>query len=167
MGNITLNKASGGQLTLAPEDGTTTETVTIPSFGVGKVLQVKEAGWDSSTATTISGYTNTVLLTISLTVQANSKVVAWFCSGQTDGNGSTTNPHVTLKVDNTTFSRGDTNHWWYGVDSRAVISMQAVTGELTAGLHTFTVNCGSYNGPVLFNYQNANQGTLMLMEIAK
>jgi hypothetical protein len=39
-GSITLNKASGGQLTIAPEDGTSTETVTIPSVGVGKVLQV-------------------------------------------------------------------------------------------------------------------------------
>jgi len=39
MGQITLNKPSGGQLTLSPEDGTSTETVTIPSVGVGKVLQ--------------------------------------------------------------------------------------------------------------------------------
>ena len=41
MGQITLTKPSGGQLTIAPEDGTSTETVTIPSVGVGKVLQVQ------------------------------------------------------------------------------------------------------------------------------
>lgn len=40
MANIALNKPSGGQLILSPEDGTSTETVTIPSVGVGKVLQV-------------------------------------------------------------------------------------------------------------------------------
>lgn len=40
MASIVLNKPSGGQLTLSPEDGTSNETVTIPSVGVGKVLQV-------------------------------------------------------------------------------------------------------------------------------
>lgn len=34
MANIALNKPSGGQLILSPEDGTSTETVTIPSGGV-------------------------------------------------------------------------------------------------------------------------------------
>lgn len=63
MGSITLNKPSGGQLTLSPEDGATNETVTIPSVGVGKVLQVVEgfngtyqgfngtSGWLDLTAT--------------------------------------------------------------------------------------------------------------------
>ena len=48
MANIALNKPSGGQLILSPEDGTSTETVTIPSVGVmaadastGKVLNLK------------------------------------------------------------------------------------------------------------------------------
>ena len=41
MASITLNKPSGGQLTISPEDGATNETVTIPSVGVGKVLQVQ------------------------------------------------------------------------------------------------------------------------------
>jgi hypothetical protein len=40
MAQIALNKPSGGQLLIQPEDGTSTETVTIPSVGVGKVLQV-------------------------------------------------------------------------------------------------------------------------------
>ena len=43
MGSITLNKPSGGQLTIAPEDGTSNETVSIPSAGVGKILQVMQA----------------------------------------------------------------------------------------------------------------------------
>ena len=56
-GQIALNKPSGGQLILSPEDGTSTETVTIPSVGVGKVLQVKTM-WTSSAydnITTTSG----------------------------------------------------------------------------------------------------------------
>ena len=40
MAQIALNKPSGGQLLIQPEDGTSTETVTIPSAGVGKILQV-------------------------------------------------------------------------------------------------------------------------------
>jgi hypothetical protein len=52
MGSITLNKPSGGQLTISPEDGTSNETVTIPSVGVGKVLQVV------TSSTTAGGATN-------------------------------------------------------------------------------------------------------------
>lgn len=55
MGSITLNKPSGGQLTLSPEDGATNETVTIPSVGVGKVLQVVKVGDNAQTNVTTSG----------------------------------------------------------------------------------------------------------------
>ena len=43
MANIALNKPSGGQLILSPEDGTSTETVTIPSDGVMKGAVVGDA----------------------------------------------------------------------------------------------------------------------------
>jgi hypothetical protein len=50
MANIALNKPSGGQLILSPEDGTSTETVTIPSVGVGKVLQVVQTAVTGASA---------------------------------------------------------------------------------------------------------------------
>lgn len=40
-GSIALNKAGGGQMILTPQDGTSTETVTIPSVGVGKILNME------------------------------------------------------------------------------------------------------------------------------
>ena len=59
MASIALNKPSGGQLILSPEDGTSTETVTIPSVGVGKVLQVvtTEVPSTAHISTTSTSYT--------------------------------------------------------------------------------------------------------------
>ena len=51
-GSITLNKASGGQLTLTPEDGTSTETLSLTPTGFpkqsGEILQVVRYGIDSA-----------------------------------------------------------------------------------------------------------------------
>ena len=83
MAQIALKKPSGGQLILAPEDGATTETITIPSagFGAGKILQVVQTvktdvdsyasvgnGWmdpGSNTATITPKYaTSKILVTV-------------------------------------------------------------------------------------------------------
>lgn len=90
MGSITLNKPSGGQLTLTPEDGTSTETVSIPSVGVGKILQVKSitkrdhqaiSGSGDSTFVDISG------LSLAITpTSSNSKILIMgsvSCAGAT------------------------------------------------------------------------------------
>ena len=86
MGSITLNKPSGGQLTIAPEDGVTNETVTIPAGGVmsadaptGKVLQVVQGTGQTSTGNVSSAsYTATgVKVTITPT-STDSKI---FISG--------------------------------------------------------------------------------------
>jgi hypothetical protein len=83
MANIALNKPSGGQLILSPEDGTSTETVTIPSVGVmaanaptGKVLQVVEA--TTNTTVTIDSTGTWVDTTLSASItpsSANSKII--------------------------------------------------------------------------------------------
>jgi hypothetical protein len=54
MAQIALNKPSGGQLLIQPEDGTSTETVTIPSVGVGKVLNVETITYNVSDTETTS-----------------------------------------------------------------------------------------------------------------
>lgn len=63
MAQITLNKPSGGQLTIAPEDGTSTETITIPSVGVGKVLQVVSANFTNQ----LSGSGSFDVLSVNIT----------------------------------------------------------------------------------------------------
>lgn len=42
MASIVLNKPSGGQMTIQPEDGTTNETIVLPASGIkGTILQVQ------------------------------------------------------------------------------------------------------------------------------
>lgn len=70
MGSITLNKPSGGQLTLSPEDGTTNETVTVSSIPGNRILQqdliVANTTHKQTTLgyTTIAGYSQTVTPTV-------------------------------------------------------------------------------------------------------
>jgi hypothetical protein len=75
MANIALNKPSGGQLILSPEDGTSTETVSIPAAGVmsanattGKVLQVvNNTSYDTQTSLSAGSAAS---LSVSLTRKA-------------------------------------------------------------------------------------------------
>jgi hypothetical protein len=157
------------------------DKVPFQKMPAGSVLQVKEFGWDSALAVSI-GSTSTsvnstlaggaILITASFTVQEGSKVVALFGSGQTNASGSSTNPYVGMYVGDTPFHKGSsthsgTHHWFYNADSRAVITMQAMTTALAAGTHTFKIVGGSYNGITTFNYQTMQQGTLILMEVTQ
>jgi hypothetical protein len=82
MGSITLNKPSGGQLTLTPEDGTSTETVSIPSVGVGKVLQVLTYQHDSGTITTTSDGNVSTGISLTITPKAtDSKIICTLTGG--------------------------------------------------------------------------------------
>lgn len=78
MASITLNKPSGGQLTLSPEDGTSNETVTIPSVGVGKVLQVVQTVHTSQLSSTSNSFVATGI-TASITPQSTtSKIIVMY-----------------------------------------------------------------------------------------
>jgi hypothetical protein len=78
MANIALNKPSGGQLILSPEDGTSTETVTIPSSGnMGKVLQVQTAQYNGI----ISASGDWDIISLNITpVKSTSLFLITFCS---------------------------------------------------------------------------------------
>ena len=101
MAEITLNKPSGGQLTIAPEDGTSTETVTIPSVGVGKVLQVATTA--TSTPISIGAQTTAQLLSLQFTpVSPTSKIyVAYTTSNlqKVTGAGVNTWFDLDLRID--------------------------------------------------------------------
>lgn len=62
-GQITLNKDSGGQLTLAPDDNAVNKTLTVPDVGFGKVLQTSYYKQSTGVQRTLSGegYTETNL----------------------------------------------------------------------------------------------------------
>lgn len=79
MAQIALKKPSGGELIITPEDGTSTETVTIPSVGVGKVLQVASNNFSSGThyTTTSSTYVSAgSIFSLGITpVSTNSKLI--------------------------------------------------------------------------------------------
>ena len=103
MANITLNKPSGGQLTLAPQDGTSSETVTVPSGGIGKVLQVKTAVFTTPNVSSSSNSTAFVDSGISVTFDSNlspgSKIYCTFdvTFGQTDATSAWAQPtHMTI-----------------------------------------------------------------------
>ena len=82
MAQIALNKPSGGQLLIAPEDGTSTETVTIPSVGVGKVLQVVQATSTTSTSTAATNTWTGVAGTASITpTSTTSKILVMHKAG--------------------------------------------------------------------------------------
>jgi hypothetical protein len=55
MASITLNKPSGGAMTITAEDGTSTETVTIPASGVGSAPPTIQTFTSSGTWTKPSG----------------------------------------------------------------------------------------------------------------
>jgi len=83
MANIALNKPSGGQLILSPEDGTSTETVIIPSVGVGKVLQVLTYQHDTGDITTTSDGNVSTGVSLTITPKAsNSKIICTLTGGQ-------------------------------------------------------------------------------------
>jgi len=138
--------------------------------GVGKCLQVMEIGFASATATTISAGAGSALLTLDMTVSASSKVLCWFISGETDRGDADINPKTTIRVDTSviTASAG-TNHWFIGTGGedpfRTAITQSALSSALSAGTRTIDVYCDAYGGDVVYNFQNANEGRLQVMEI--
>jgi len=137
-------------------------SVTMPA---GSVIQVASTGYTSSSAIAVSANARTDLMTITMTVRANSKVMMWFESGQIDGSGTTSNANIYFRVDGTDVDNG-TNHYFYGASFRPSINKIKLTNALSAGSHTFTVSGSAYNGGVVYNYQSGNTGSFMIQEIA-
>lgn len=103
-GQIALNKASGGQMIIAPQDGTTSETIVLPTGGVGKIRQVKTGIFTSSAGnTSVSNSTSFTSSGLALTFDQDlapgSKVYCSFSVtfGQTDATSAWASPtHVTI-----------------------------------------------------------------------
>lgn len=148
--------------------GLVLDNISIPNDTSNTVLQAKTAGFSSAlgtSAVTVSANTTTDLMSITMTVQANSRVMMWFDSHQTSESGSNVNPIVTFTIDGAAVST-NTNHYFYGLDGRIVISKIYMSDSLSAGSHTFKATGGSYSGSTVYNFQNSNGGVFMVQEIA-
>jgi len=89
MGSIALNKPAGGQTIIAPEDGTSTETVTIPSVGVGKVLQTKSVSPSQITFSNSLSPNVSIITSLTITPKSeNSKMIVF--AGHEDERGTGT-----------------------------------------------------------------------------
>ena len=99
MANIALNKPSGGQLILSPEDGTSTETVTIPSVGVGKVLQVVGMSTSTQASTSSATWTDVPNFSLSITPTSATSKILVLVDGQFGHNENTQTHSVRLLRD--------------------------------------------------------------------
>lgn len=129
----------------------------------GSVIQVLE---QTSTVGEVSvNGVDTTLITINITVQQNSKILAWFDSGQIYGVTSTSNPNMYVRVDGVKFTN-DLNHRWYpnnAIERKFLVS-HGMTNSLTSGQRTITLVANTYNGAHTFNHQGQT-ARLTVMEI--
>jgi len=145
-------------------------TASLPALGsaqmpAGSVIQAASTGYPSSSTISVSANARADLMTITMTVRANSKVIMWFESGQIDGSGTSSNANIYFRVDGTDVDNG-TNHYFFGASLRPSINKIKLTNALSAGSHTFTVSGSAYNGGVVYNYQGTRTGSFMIQEIA-
>ena len=145
-------------------------TASLPALGsaqmpAGSVIQAASTGYPSSSAISVSANARADLMTITMTVRANSKVIMWFESGQIDGSGTSSNANIYFRVDGTDVDNG-TNHYFFGASFRPSINKIKLTNALSAGSHTFTVSGSAYSGGVVYNYQGTRTGSFMIQEIA-
>jgi hypothetical protein len=149
--------------------GLVLDNISIPNDTSNTLLQAKTAGYSSALGTqavSVSAGAYADLMSITMTVQANSRVMMWFDSHQTEESGTTTNPVVEFHIDGTAVST-NSNHYFYGLDGRIVISKIFMSDALSAGSHVFKAVGGSYSGATTYNFQNSNGGVFMIQEIAE
>ena len=166
-GNGNFLRGDGSWQTAGSTSATdlTSGTLNSARLPTGTVIQAKSVGFTSSSAVNVTAPSGSAdLMSTTMTVQANSKVMMWFDSHQTSLSGTNVNPDVYFNVDGSNVSAG-TNHYFYQSGGRTVINIMFLTGTLSAGSHTFKVIGRAYNGTVTYNYQDNNGGIFMLQEI--
>ena len=166
-GSITLNKASGGQLTISPEDGTSTETVTIPSVGVGKVLQVIQAkGLTGRQIYTSSSYLT--ILSASITPSSTtSKILVSVHSSATRTSNGYINSRIHCLTNGTSPLFIDTQSGYLAGSSSehsfGSISGEALDSPNTTSAVTYALQVIIENGASMFV---DGQPVITLMEVA-
>lgn len=149
--------------------GLVLDNIIMPNDATGTVIQAKIAKYASAlgtSAVTVSSPTFVDLMSITMTTKANSRVMMWFDSHQTELGAVSANPNMYFTIDGTQVST-DTNHYFYQNGGRTVISKIFMSDALTAGSHTFKAVGGAYGSSCTWNFQNSNGGIFMVQEIAE
>lgn len=192
MANIALNKPSGGQLILSPEDGTSTETVTIPSGGVmaadtptGKILQIQQSVKVDNSTFSLSNTWQASGLSVSITpTSASSKILVMYTL-QFGDNGQTAYPGGRLMRNGSVLSgaiatdsvnkQGTSAGGWTGSSSMVqVTGTQYVDSPATTSTLTYSVDVTGYGGRTFYiNHNHGNDAnhvagisTITVMEVA-
>ena len=145
------------------------DNITMPNDAGGTVIQAKVAKYSSALGTaavTVNQQTYVDLMSITMTTKANSRVMMWFDSHQTELSGTNVNPNMHFKIDGSAVS-SDTNHYFYQTPGRVVISKIFMSNALSAGSHTFKAVGSAYNGSCTWNFQASNGGIFMVQEISE
>ena len=149
-GQITLNKTSGGQLTIRPEDGVTNETLSFPSYGLGKVLNLTTFSHSSELAIgSFNSYIVTQLGGTFAKISATSSIVAT-CTiyGNSFESG---NCGVGLVVDSSIWDHGVGYQYdgaWSLASQTQIVIGSCNFGVLSQGSHTINFGWRHANGDV-------------------
>ena len=180
MASITLNKPSGGQLTLSPEDGTSNETVTIPSVGVGKVLQMQYVTQDTEITTTTTMNYNSPLPTVSqgtevcsinFTPVSDSSTI--YVQFTTQARSTPTHNAIFALFEDSTCRSAVAPRHTNGGEAEGVQMLHVAFGNSSTNTRLISVRAGCQpsNGDTLYingypRYAGAPQTTMVIMEVA-
>ena len=195
MANIALNKPSGGQLILAPEDGASTDTVTIPSSGVmaadattGKILQIQQSVLTTVETYALNNTWQTTGLSVSITpTSSSSKILVMYTLqfGDTGAysypagrlirngailSGAVASPDGSMKQGTSTGGFDSGNSTWAAVTGVEYLDSPATTSQIT-----YAVQVTGYGSRTFYINRNANGtdgnhangiSSITLMEVA-
>lgn len=191
MASITLNKPSGGSLTIEAVDGTSVDTVSIPDVGVGKILQVQQFTYTSTW--TGGGSSNTFYdtpLTLTVTPKSSSskfliRVSASISSGYWEIQGRLVRDGTAIGIGDARGSRsratfvdnrydGTSNqrHGW-GTVTAEYLDSPSTTSDCTYTLqlngysgYSVGMNYNVYSDPDNSDYFATPISTITVMEVA-
>lgn len=171
MASITLNKPSGGQLTLSPEDGTSNETVTIPSVGVGKVLQVVTHKFTDTTVTTSTLYTDVQGSSIAFTPKDESSqlIIVAEIHSNTYGPNSAQGLGFVIVHDGAVLDYYNGNYEHYGQNQLVTrLTKTSSVSASTINSRTIKLQMASYNSgsTASINSSNTFYSNITVMEVA-
>jgi hypothetical protein len=171
MANIALNKPSGGQLILSPEDGTSTETVTIPSVGVGKVLQVVNHKFIANTITTSTSYIDVQGSSITFTPRSSASdlIIVAEIHSNTYGPNSAQGLGFVIVHDGAVIDYHGGNYEHYGANQLVTrLTKTSSVSSSTVNPRTIKLQMASYNSGSTAQINSGNQfySNIIVMEVA-
>lgn len=170
MAQIALKKPSGGELIITPEDGTSTETVTIPSVGVGKVLQVVHATQESEVVIASDTFSN--VMTAQITPLSSSSKILIRVDAQANRNGADNGYGIQILADGVVIATSGSGYVAYDASSagsRMSSTFQEYHSPNTTSTITYTFQARCHvaaRGQMEFSDDGVGECYITLMEVA-